>query len=74
METTLFALGIFIFMITVYGAVMAGGAVLKQHQVEHLADDVEFTVNDDGYEVVAGADSDANAGRESSASRYPGRP
>ena len=58
METMLFTVGIVIFMITVYGAVMAGGAMLKQSQVKNLADDIQFAVNADGYEVLAGADPD----------------
>lgn len=58
METMLFTVGIVIFMITVYGAVMAGGAMLKQSQVKNLADDIKFAVNADGYEVLAGADHD----------------
>ena len=58
METLLFTVGIVIFMITVYGAVMAGGAMLKQSQVDNLADDTKFAVNNDGYEVLAGTDHD----------------
>jgi hypothetical protein len=55
MNTLLFAVGIFVFMLTVYGSVMAGGAVLKQLQVDDLADDVDYVVNDHGWEVLAGS-------------------
>ena len=58
METLLFTIGIVIFMITVYGAVMAGGAMLKQSQVNNLADDIQLAVNADGYEVLAGTNHD----------------
>lgn len=50
-NTILFAVGIFVFMMTVYGSVMAGGAVLKQKQLEQLADDTEEVVNADGFEI-----------------------
>ena len=63
MESLLFGVGIFIFMITVYGAVMAGGAVLKRSQVDNLADDVGFVVNPDGYEVLAGTDAEPESDR-----------
>ncbi len=54
METLLFAAGIFIFMITVYGTVMAGGQMLKRKQVENLADDVKFVTDDSGLEYMVG--------------------
>ena len=62
-QTLLFTVGIFIFMVTVYGSVMAGGAALKRSQIENLADDTKFVVNDDGYEVLAGADPVPSSGR-----------
>ncbi len=51
LNTILFGVGTFVFMMTVYGGVMAGGAVLKQKQLEQLADDIEEVVNADGFEV-----------------------
>jgi hypothetical protein len=54
METLLFAVGIVIFMITVYGTVMAGGEMLKRKQVENLADDVKFVTDDSGLEYMVG--------------------
>lgn len=54
METLLFGVGIFVFMITVYGTVMAGGSALKRKQVDELADDTELVVDENGYEVFAG--------------------
>ena len=50
-NTILFAVGTFVFMMTVYGSVMAGGAVLKQKQLEQLADDTEAVVNAGGFEI-----------------------
>ncbi len=52
MNTLLFAVGIFVFMITVYGSVMAGGMALQQRQRDNLASDVEIIVNDHGYDVM----------------------
>ena len=57
METLLLVVGIFVFMITIYGAVMAGGEALKRSQMENLADDIEVIVRDDGVEVLAGVDA-----------------
>jgi len=57
MNTLLFAVGICVFMITVYGAVMAGGMTLQQQQRANLADDVEIIVNEDGFEVMTSASS-----------------
>jgi hypothetical protein len=51
-NAVLFAVGIFIFMITVYGTVMAGGASLKRKQKAELAPDQDLVVNDDGWEVI----------------------
>jgi hypothetical protein len=50
LNTILFAVGAFVFMLTVYGAVMAGGEVLKQKQLEGLGDDTEEIVDDKGFE------------------------
>ena len=52
MNTLLFAVGIFVFMITVYGTVMAGGATLKRKQKAELAPDQKLVVNSDGWEVI----------------------
>lgn len=52
MNTLLFAVGIFVFMITVYGVVMAGGFKLWQIRREDAAPNAEFIVNDDGWEVI----------------------
>ena len=57
LNTVLFAVGIAIFMITVYGAVMAGGFALQRRQRQELAPDVEVVVNDRGYEVLTSAAS-----------------
>jgi hypothetical protein len=48
----LFTVGIFIFMITVVGAVMAGGASLKRKQKSELAPDTNMIVNDEGWEII----------------------
>jgi hypothetical protein len=53
MNTLLFAVGIFVFMITVYGTVMAGGATLKRKQTAEFAPDQKLVVNSDGWEVIA---------------------
>ena len=50
LDQILFTVGVFVFMMTIYGAVMAGGAVLKQKQLEDLPNDTEI-LNDDGFEV-----------------------
>jgi hypothetical protein len=55
MNTLLFAVGIFIFMITVYGTVMAGGAALKRKQKNELAPDIRMVVDDDGWEIITSA-------------------
>ena len=57
MNTLLFGVGIFVFMITVYGTVIAGGMTLQQHQRADLADDVEIIVNEDGFEVMTSTSS-----------------
>jgi len=58
LDTLLFAVGISIFMITVYGAVMAGGMTLQRRQRDELAADVEIVVNERGYDVLTSATSD----------------
>ena len=58
MDTLLFAVGIFVFMVTVYGTVMAGGATLKRKQIDELADDVEFVTDDNGVEYLVGSTPD----------------
>lgn len=67
MNTLLFAVGICVFMITIYGAVMAGGMALQQQQRRQLAPDVEVVVNDDGYDVytssVSARTDHSDAGR-----------
>lgn len=57
METLLFAVGIAIFMITVYGTVMAGGEMLKKKQIEGLADDVDIITDEHGTEYLVGSSS-----------------
>jgi hypothetical protein len=51
LDTVLFAVGAFVFMMTIYGAVMAGGAVLKQKQLDDLPSDTDEIITDGGYEV-----------------------
>lgn len=58
MNTLLFGVGIVVFMITVYGAVLAGGNALRRHRREQLADDVEIIVNRDGFDVMTSTVSD----------------
>lgn len=58
LDTLLFAVGIAIFMITVYGVVMAGGFALQRQQREDLAPDVEIITNDDGFEVMVSKHDD----------------
>ncbi|MDJ0770686.1 MAG: hypothetical protein QNJ12_17970 [Ilumatobacter sp.] len=57
MNTLLFAVGTFVFMITVYGTVMAGGATLRRKQREDLAPDIQMVVKDDGWEIITSARS-----------------
>ncbi len=52
MNTLLFAVGIFVFMITVYGTVVAGGITLKRKQKADLPPDEKMVVNADGWEVI----------------------
>ncbi len=52
LNTLLFTVGIAIFMVTVYGVVLAGGFALQRRQRDDLAPDVEIVVNDDGYDVM----------------------
>ncbi len=52
MNALLFTVGIVIFMITVYGTVIAGGASLKRKRKAEMAPDVDLVVNDDGWEVL----------------------
>lgn len=53
MNTLLFAVGIFVFMLTVYGTVVAGGVTLKRKQVADFAPDQTLIVTVDGHEVIA---------------------
>jgi hypothetical protein len=55
LDQILFAVGVFVFMLTIYGAVMAGGAVLKQKQLDDLPPDTDVIINDDGFEVFVSA-------------------
>ncbi len=55
MNTLLFTVGIFIFMITVGGTVMAGGYTLKRKQKAELPPHQRMVVNDDGWEVIVTA-------------------
>jgi hypothetical protein len=64
MNTILFTVGIFIFMITVYGAVMAGGFALARKQKRNLAPDIDMVVNDDGWEVIGSARDGSSHERE----------
>ena len=56
MNTLLFAVGIFVFMITVYGTVVAGGITLKRKHRADFGPDERLVVNADGWEVVSRAD------------------
>lgn len=62
MSTVLFAVGIFIFLITVYGTVMAGGAAMKRQQEDDLAPGMAV-VDDDGWEILTSSPSDADQRR-----------
>ncbi len=65
MNTLLFSVGIFVFMITVYGVVMAGGFALWRKRRKDAAPHADFVVNDDGYEViVARPESSAGTGAD----------
>lgn len=55
MNTLLFAVGIFVFMLTVYGTVVAGGVTLKRKQIADLAPNQTLVVNADGYKVITTA-------------------
>ncbi len=59
METLLFSVGICIFMITVYGTLVAGGVVLRRKQLDDLADDIDVVEGDRGVEILVGSDPDA---------------
>ena len=57
LNTILFSVGVVVFMLTVYGAVMAGGAALKQQQLAQLPDGTDEIVDSDGFEIfVSSAD------------------
>ncbi len=51
LNTILFSVGVVVFMLTVYGAVMAGGAALKQQQLAQLPDGTNEVVDSDGFET-----------------------
>ena len=51
LNTILFSVGVVVFMLTVYGAVMAGGAALKQQQLAQLPDGTDEIVDSDGFEI-----------------------
>ncbi len=51
LNTILFSVGVVVFMLTVYGAVMAGGAALKRQQLEQLPDGTDEIVDSDGFET-----------------------
>ncbi len=53
MNTLLFAVGIFVFMITVYGTVVAGGITLKRKHRADFGPEERLVVNSDGWEVVS---------------------
>ena len=55
MNTLLFAVGIFVFMITVYGTVVAGGVTLKRRQKADLLPDQKMVVDADGWETITTA-------------------
>ena len=57
METLLFAVGIFIFMITVYGTLVAGGEVLRRKAIDELPDDVTVVTDESGVDVLVGSDT-----------------
>ena len=65
MTTALFAVGIFIFMITVYGTVVAGGAAMKRQQEDNLAPGMAV-VDDDGWEILTSSPSDTDDRRPGS--------
>jgi hypothetical protein len=51
LDTFLFAVGVFVFMLTVYGAVVAGGMALKQQQLAQLPEGTNEVVKSDGFEI-----------------------
>ncbi|MDW3216752.1 MAG: hypothetical protein R8G01_22375 [Ilumatobacteraceae bacterium] len=55
LNTILFAVGSFVFMLTVYGAVLAGGAALKHKQLDELPDGTNEVVDRDGFEYFVTA-------------------
>lgn len=62
MTTTLFAVGICIFMITVHGTVIAGGAAMKRQLEENLDPGMEV-VDDDGWEVLTTSTTEVEESR-----------
>lgn len=52
MNTLLFTIGIFVFMISVYGVVMVGGFKLWDIRRRDAAPNATFVINDDGWEVI----------------------
>ena len=57
LNTILFSVGVVVFMLTVYGAVMAGGAALKQQQLAQLPDGTDEIVDSDGFEIFVSSKS-----------------
>ena len=57
LNTILFSVGVVVFMLTVYGAVMAGGAALKRQQLEQLPEGTDEIVDSDGFEIFVSSKS-----------------
>ena len=60
MDTLLLIVGIFVFMITVFGTVVAGGEVLRQKRNDELAAGEAMVIDDNGYEQLVTVDADAD--------------
>ena len=57
LNTILFSVGVVVFMLTVYGAVMAGGAALKRQQLDQLPEGTDEIVDSDGFEIFVSSKS-----------------
>ncbi|MEO6651302.1 MAG: hypothetical protein ABIP17_01425 [Ilumatobacteraceae bacterium] len=68
-NTVLFAVGVFVFMMTIYGVVMAGGEMLKQKQLEQLADDTRAVVNPGGFDLFVTPTDDGTSSTQAGANR-----
>ncbi len=63
MEMLLLTVGIFVFMITVFGTIVAGGEVLRHKRNEELGAGESMVIDDNGYEQLVTAESDTAPAR-----------